>query len=193
MSEAERVFVFADLAGYTALTEQHGDDDAATIALRFEEMARSAVHEDLRVVKTIGDAVILVGDDPVAVTRSSLVLLHGAEAEHLFPAVRIGIHQGTSVQRGADCFGSAVNVASRVCGVAGPGQVVCTAAVKDRCAAAPDLAFNALGPRALKNISLPVELFEVAHGSHPLWPVDPICRMRVDTATALSWEQDGRQ
>ena len=59
----EGAVVFADLAGYTALTEAHGDDGAADVALRFFDLAASLLPGDARIVKTIGDAVMIVASE----------------------------------------------------------------------------------------------------------------------------------
>ncbi|MBA3672275.1 MAG: hypothetical protein H0W68_09670 [Gemmatimonadaceae bacterium] len=70
----EYTFVFADLAGYTAMTEAHGDDDAAQIATRFHEPARACLPAETRLVKTIRDAVMLVSPsikDAIATTPRS--------------------------------------------------------------------------------------------------------------------------
>lgn len=100
-------FGFADLSGYTALTEAHGDDTAADVAERFYSAARGAVRPGVRFVKTIGDAVMLASTDVVALLESMRALARAVESEPRFPSLRAGLHFGTATARGDDFFGAA--------------------------------------------------------------------------------------
>lgn len=109
----ERAVLFADLAGFTALTEAHGDLGAADVAGRFAELARSVLLEDARVVKTIGDAVMVVASDARVGLEIAMRLLRSVDGEADFPGVRLGLHAGPVVERAGDVFGATVNVAAR--------------------------------------------------------------------------------
>ncbi|HLL21565.1 MAG TPA: YHS domain-containing protein [Kofleriaceae bacterium] len=178
----ERAFVFADLAGYTALTEAHGDHDAAHIAMRFHELALGALHGDARIVKTIGDAVMLVSATPVDAIDSSLALAREVAASCTFPAVRIGIHVGSAVERDGDYFGGAVNIAARVSCMARGGEIVCTEAIAEAAVAHRRAAARPMGTFRLKNVAIPVALYELASTTdkkRELAHIDPVCRMQV--------------
>src|ERR687896_1061065 len=98
-------FVFADIAGYTALTEAHGDADAAELAATFSgEIAAVAEASGGQVIKTIGDAVMLRHRDPSEAVRLGLIAAHDVMAGHGFPAVRVGMHHGTAVESEGDWF-----------------------------------------------------------------------------------------
>lgn len=180
-------FLFADLAGYTALTEAHGDDAAADAAAGFCNAVRFLLQEyAAEEIKAIGDALMLRCPEPLPAARLAerIVCDHGSR--HRALGISIGMHTGTAVRRGADWFGSAVNLAARVADVAGAGEVVITEATRG--ALGDFVGVRSLGRRTLKNVAEPVELFELALGTDLAprsLPVDPVCRMAVDPARTI--------
>lgn len=179
--DVELGILFADLAGYTALTEAHGDDDAANVAARFYLLARQSLRGPTRFVKPIGDAVMLAGPAPTLLLESLLRLRAAIDAEPDYPAMRAGLHVGPVVERDGDVFGATVNVAARVAAYSRSGQTLCTARFRDALGNCPWVALAPLGPVRLKNVLDPVELFEVSDAGAPIsvYAVDPVCRMRV--------------
>jgi class 3 adenylate cyclase/YHS domain-containing protein len=181
----ESTFVLADLAGYTALTEVHGDDQAADIAGEFFAAVRRLLEPyGAEEVKTIGDAILLRVPNAANAVRVAARLVNDVGRRDRRLGVRVGVHTGTAVRRGDDWYGAAVNVTSRVADVASAGEVVVTAEVRE--AAGDALAPGHLAPRGpseLKNVRRPVELFvlvpEGRCGSRQ-FPIDPVCRMAVD-------------
>ena len=115
---------FADLAGYTRLTEEAGEEEALDIVERFVESVEETLPDDARVIKTIGDEVMVVGSDPSALVDWAVgfQLLHGERR----PLPRIGIHAGGALYRDGDYYGRAVNLASRVGARAAGGEVLVT-------------------------------------------------------------------
>lgn len=177
-------FIFCDLSGYTALSEAHGDETAADVASTLVGMARAALQPTARLVKSVGDAVMLVADERTDAMRTALALFEAISGERRFPAARIGLHHGEAVERGGDFFGSAVNVAARVAAVGAAGDLLMTHSLV-AAAEACGLSVTALGRTALKNVTEPVELFRAR--LDPLRgeeAIDPICRMRVRVAEA---------
>lgn len=188
-------FVFADIAGFTALTEAHGDQDAAALVADFcravrAELPASGGSE----VKTIGDAVMLAIPDPAGAILLGLRVTHELMRGHGAPAVRVGLHHGPAIEREGDYFGAAVNLAARVSGEASGGEVLLTG---QTAALAPELEgvlYEPRGRRELRNVREPVELFAAVRAgeasTHDL-PCDPVCRMAVDperSAGRLSYE-----
>ncbi|MGH7860311.1 MAG: adenylate/guanylate cyclase domain-containing protein [Candidatus Binatia bacterium] len=175
---------FVDLAGFTALTEAHGDEDAAGLAERFVDLARGELDHGDRLVKGIGDAVMLASSGPDQALELVGRILERLHVEPNFPVARAGIHHGPVVERAGDLFGSTVNLASRVAGQAFGGQVLATAPIAD---AARGLGLDVvdLGGFALRNLSDEIELYEV-HVGPPVagGAVDPVCRMRVEREAA---------
>lgn len=186
-----QTFLFADLAGFTALTEAHGDERAADLVADFCRRARDLLPDyESEEVKAIGDALMIRSADAAQGVRLALELTTGIGAQHGFPALRIGVHTGPAVERSADWFGAAVNLASRVSGAAEAGEVLVTAATRDVTAdALPALEFRYLGAKRFKNVREPIEVYSVAahtdirpRSVRPV--VDPVCRMTIDPVRA---------
>lgn len=188
----EHTFVFADLAGYTAMTEAHGDDDAAGIATRFHDLARRCLPNDVRLVKTIGDAVMLVSPSVTDAIMAALALARMVATQPTFPALRIGLHVGPAVERDNDYFGSAVNIAARVSGVARGGEIVCTERIADTAVEYELAGARPMGTIRLKNVAVPVSLFVLSTGEvGELCHIDPVCRMQVSPDNAPSQRTHG--
>jgi adenylate cyclase len=124
-------FVFADLVGYTALTEQRGDAEAARVACGFQRAigALSRDHGAWK-VKSLGDgAMIWSPDAGRAVTLAGDALERVGSGLDLLP-VRLGVHTGPAVMCGWDWYGSTVNVAARLASRAEPNQALISAAAR---------------------------------------------------------------
>ena len=177
---AARTFSFIDLAGFTAMTEAMSDDDAADVVARFCEIAREALGSDDRLVKSIGDAVMLVSPTPTAGLQLVTRTLDLVAAETSFPLPRAGLHHGPAAERDGDFFGAAVNLAARVAGQAYGGQVLATISVADA-ARLQNLRVVDLGSFRLRNVTEELELYEIHVGpSVEGGAIDPVCRMRVE-------------
>jgi class 3 adenylate cyclase len=184
MSEA--TFVFADIAGFTALTEAHGDEEAVVLVDAFTELVcRELPAIQGEHVKTIGDALMLRIPDPANAIRLGLDISR-RNLSHGAPAVRVGLHHGPAVERNGDYFGAAVNLAARVSGIAAGGEVLVSGPTA---ALAPDLegiVYESRGRHELRNVSEPVELFAAlpVGATAERLPIDPVCRMAVDPERA---------
>ena len=181
-------FLFADLAGFTALTEAHGDDEAIGIALDFTTRVRALLSEfGAEEVKTIGDEVMIRVADPADAVRLGLRIVDEL-AFHESPPVRVGIHSGPAVSQDGDWFGGTVNVASRVSAAAKPGEVLLTAATRAELAGSNEFELEERGSRQLKHVPDPVAVYRaVPAGEEPaVLEVDPVCRMSVDPTQAHS-------
>lgn len=179
---SESTFLFADIAGFTALTEAHGDERAADLVAAFTAQVKTRLspgHGEL--VKSIGDALMLrleSSDEAVELARE----LAGATAQrHGYPDVRVGMNRGPAVHRGDDWFGATVNVAARVTAFAGAGEVLLTGAVYDALSAARRVGLVDRGPVHLRNVTEPVRIY-ACPPSDPGAPlvIDPVCRMQLD-------------
>ena len=144
-------FGFVDLAGFTALTEEQGDFDAADVATRFAALARDALGAGDRLIKTIGDAVLVTSPEPGDALDFVERLLAAAVADKRLPALRVGLHHGPAIERDGDVFGAAVNLAARVVAEAYAGEVLATAAVAE-VAKERGIPVVDIGPVALKNV-----------------------------------------
>ncbi|MBI5104888.1 MAG: adenylate/guanylate cyclase domain-containing protein [Solirubrobacterales bacterium] len=149
---------FADLVGFTRLGEELDPADLGAVADRLSVLAEEVVQPPVRVVKTIGDAVMLACPEPQRLVACSLALVDAIDQEgQAFPQVRVGIAAGPAVTRGGDLFGRPVNLASRVTGVARAGSVLATKDVRD--AAREAFQWSRAGVRRLKGLPEPVPLY----------------------------------
>lgn len=180
-------FLFADLAGYTALTEAHGDLRAAQEAGAFCDGVRGLLDDyGAEEVNAVGDALIVrVLEAGQAVHLAGRIVGDFGSRDRAL-GVRVGMHTGTAVRRGDDWFGSAINVASRIADLAHSGEVLLSEATRE--AAAGVLTRREVSPRGrrqLKNVTQPVAVYAlVSEGvdERRELPVDPVCRMVVDPA-----------
>ena len=145
---------FADLAGYTRLTEEAGEEEAVDIIERFVEAVQDTLPDDARVIKTIGDEVMIVGSDASAVLDWAVGF---QQLQKERPLPRIGIHQGLTLYRDGDYYGRAVNLAARVGARAAGGEVLVTRPLVE--AAGSHLEFEHIGDVKLKGFSESTELF----------------------------------
>jgi adenylate cyclase len=143
---------FCDLAGYTRYTEEEGEEEALSFVERFVEAVVETLPDDARVVKTIGDEVMIVGQDVQGITDWAVGF------QQLFrerPEPRIGIHYGATLYRDGDYFGREVNTASRVVARARGGEVIVTDSVVERVAESDHLVFEGVGQVKLKGFDHP--------------------------------------
>jgi len=185
-SESVQTFLFADLAGYTALTEAHGDSYAANAAAEFYRDVRALLAEhEAEEVKAIGDALMVRAPRALDAARLAERVVCGRGDRHRQLGVRLGMHTGTAVRQGDDWFGSAVNIASRVADAADAGEVLLTD--ETRQALGGSIAVHPRGQRRFKNVPRAMAVFELAleaENTPRALPIDPVCRMAIDPEQA---------
>jgi adenylate cyclase len=145
---------FADLAGYTRLTEEAGEEEAVDAVERFIEDVEVTLPEGTRVVKTIGDEVMIVGSDAAAVVDWAVGFQRLVADRRPLP--RIGVHYGPTLYRDGDYYGREVNLAARVAARAAGGEVLVTRPVVEL--AGRHLEFERIGEVRLKGFDHPTEL-----------------------------------
>jgi adenylate cyclase len=154
---ADTTVAFADLVGFTELGESVGVEELGGLAGRLAQIAGEVVEPPVRVVKQIGDAVMLVSPEVAPAIETCLALIDRAEDEEDFPPLRAGVAFGPAVNRWGDWFGSTVNVASRLTARARPGAVLATHEV--RAAAEDRFDWSAAGDKRLKGLTKPIKTF----------------------------------
>ena len=151
---------FADLVGFTRLGEEVDAGELGRVAQRLVGLTVEHLRGDVRLVKTIGDAAMLVSPDPSALLEVSLDLVDAADAEgEDFPQLRIGLASGAALSRAGDWYGRPVNIASRITTIARPGSVLATREVRD--AGGNGYRWSSAGARSLKGVDEPVRLYRV--------------------------------
>ncbi len=157
----ERTVCFADLVEFTSLGEEIAPEELGAVVGHFEELATGVVVPPVRLVKTIGDAVMLVSPEAESLVEQALDLVATAAAEgDQFPVMRAGIATGPTLPQAGDYYGRSVNLASRVTGIARPGSVLVDAATRDA-AGESGLTYSFAGERRLKGIDSRQKLFRV--------------------------------
>jgi adenylate cyclase len=151
---------FADLAGYTRYVEEEGEEEALSYVERFIDAVSDTLPEGSRLVKTIGDEVMVVGQDIQALVDWSVGFSRLYADER--PAPRIGINAGPVLYRDGDYFGREVNLASRVVARARGGEVLVTGQVVDELRDTGHLSVDNIGQVKLKGFSEPRSLCRVS-------------------------------
>jgi adenylate cyclase len=155
---------FADLAGFTRLGEMLPPEDLQRVAGRLGELAHDVAVPPVSFVKTIGDAVMFVSTDTDRLIAALLDLIDLAAA-HDLPQLRAGVATGLAVSRAGDWFGSPVNIASRVTGLARAGTVVVTASARTTVGTAAGLVWSPAGAQHLRGVPGRVRLYRVSRAS----------------------------
>jgi adenylate cyclase len=162
MAHPLHTFLFADLVGFTALTELHGDDVAADVAVRFgSEATRLAAEHGATTVKHLGDAVMIRADHAAEALLLGTRIHDELGVAAGLPPAHAGAHTGRAVERRGDWFGAAVNLAARVTGAARGGELLVTEATLAAAGAVPGVEVDALGPQAFKNVSGQTPVYSV--------------------------------
>jgi adenylate cyclase len=154
---------FADLAGYTRLTEEEGEMTAMDAVERFVEAVELTLPDEARIIKTIGDEAMIVGSDPSALTDWA-VGFQRLQTER--PRPRIAIHYGVALYRDGDYYGREVNIASRVAARSAGGEVLVTRPVVEY-SQAPHLEFERIAEVTLKGFSESTEIFIARQREEP--------------------------
>ncbi len=161
---SEGTVVFTDIVGFTEYTALQGDGEALALLSTQDRLVRESLPSGARIVKELGDGLLLWFEDACDAVSTTLLLQERFEmesAESDVPLwVRVGMHSGHQTRRGDDLVGHDVNVASRVVDIAGPSEVLLSEAtlaeIDDKL---PEILFEELGPVVMKGIPEPVRLY----------------------------------
>ena len=159
--------MFTDLVGFTEFTALSGDDAALELLAAQSRLVDEVLPADARVVKELGDGLLLYFRDPAEAVLAGLDLQRTFEAESESTGmplwIRVGMHAGVVRERGRDLVGHDVNVAARIVDVAGAGEVLVSDAVRrDAQPRVPTGAFVELGPVVRKGLPVPIRLWRAS-------------------------------
>jgi adenylate cyclase len=148
---------FADLVGFTELGETIPSEELGSVAARLSRLTEQVVESPVKIVKEIGDAIMLVSPEPAQLVETTLRLVEASDGVEGFPAIRAGVAYGPAVNRWGDWYGSTVNVASRLTDRARPASVLATEGVRDAVDGAFEWSFA--GEKKLKGLSGPLKTY----------------------------------
>ena len=116
---------FADIVNYTRQSRSLTRSEVGRLVDHFEERSLEIISShDGRIIKTIGDELLFVADDPVDIARIGLELAEERARDEEFPEIRVGLAWGPALSRLGDVLGPVVNVASRLTSTSRPGRVL---------------------------------------------------------------------
>ena len=176
-SAAYRGFLFADMRGFTAFAERHGNAAAAAMVGRFLEIARTAIgrHQGAE-LKTEGDAIHAVFPSASSAVMCGLDIVDAAaevnarERDDHRLGLGVGVHAGEAVETAEGYIGRAVNIAARLCAAAKPGEVLVSSTVKGITQASIPVGFIPRGNKRLKGISDPIVVYSVTRDTNARAP-----------------------
>jgi len=158
--------MFTDIVGSSALAEEQGNEFAMKVVRVHNMIVKSTIsHYGGQYIKHTGDGILAAYDDAQMAVKSGAVIQrcvreHNTEFPDLPLNLRVGLNGGETITEGDDVFGSSVNLASRVCALAGAGQLFCTGIVRSR-AKAVKIPFADRGEHAVKGYKDPIPVYEV--------------------------------
>ena len=183
----EATFCFIDIAGYTALTNSHGEIAAANLVDEFRELIRISIEPSGQLQSLIGDCAFVTFPDPPTAAHAVSALYKLVADRQNFPVVRTGMHHGSALVRASNLFGSTVNLAARVTAQATGGRIMCTEHIAQVLSQSniSGIGVQHAGRVSLKNIPEPVDLYEILLSSQSrVYAIDPVCKMQVDISRA---------
>jgi adenylate cyclase len=154
---------FVDIVGFTQLGEDVAPEELGPVVRGFERTVSDAVDSPVKLVKTIGDAAMLVAPEPGPVLGTVLELVDRSKDDG--PLLRGGVALGDGLPRAGDWYGRPVNLAARLTGFAKRGSVVTSKEVREACGDAYD--WSDAGRRRFKGVKGSVEVFRVRRSPDP--------------------------
>jgi class 3 adenylate cyclase len=182
----EATVVFIDVESFTQLAESQGDEAAMETMTRVGTVVRAlALDRGGKVVKEIGDALMLAFRDSAEAVRFASEIERTVRSDPAMPGLHMGMHCGPAIYRGGDYLGATVNLAARVSSQAAAGETLMTQAVAER--AEDELAVEPVGVRVLRGVERPLTLYRLKHREEKR---DPVCGKLVEAPPAARLQQD---
>lgn len=182
----DATIAFVDVESFTQLTASQGDAAAIETMTRVDSAIRGlALEHGGKVVKQIGDALMLAFRDAGDAVRFGVELEQSVRADRSLPGLRTGMHCGPAIYRGGDYLGTTVNIASRVSSQATAGETLLTEVIAERI---DDGVLEPAGVRMLRGVEKPLSLYRLRHLDQK---IDPVCGKEVQSPPAARLQQDG--
>lgn len=175
--EEEIAILFADLSGYTALTETHGALSAAELIDKFISIVEQSLIPECEFAERTGDEVMIVSKSADCLLQTAISIMTLSRQQHLFLQLHGGLHFGKILKRPNGFFGSTINMAARIASSADTGTFFCSEEFIDAISDKTLINSESRGVFDLKNVTGGKELFEIHVPEKPEYSIDPVCRM----------------
>ena len=179
--EKDSAIMFADLSGYTALTEVHGAITAADTIEKYADIVTNSLTGSSSLHERTGDEVMIIADVPDDLLSTALMILKNAGRENNFLQVHGGLHYGKILKRNNAYFGTAINFTARLASKANAGSFWCSKDFKDAIENKTTYQFEHKGMYTFKNIAEEKEVFELINNKSGFLAIDPVCRMLIQS------------
>jgi adenylate cyclase len=182
--------LMADLSGYTAMTEIHGDNAAVEMIEKYIEMGQKSLVGKSYLFERTGDQLLIVSEDADDLAKTAIELKRTTEKEPHFLGIHCGLHYGSVIEQNHHLFGSVVNMAARIAGSATQNKIFCSKEFIDVLKYAEKFQFLPQGNIDFKNVLESAEIFEmlpsVEKKAREIY-VDPVCHLQLNaTETRIS-------
>ncbi|HEV7329469.1 MAG TPA: adenylate/guanylate cyclase domain-containing protein [Flavisolibacter sp.] len=175
--------LMADLSGYTAMTEVHGDRTAMHVIDTYLQIAQRSLVGESILFERVGDQIVIISEFADDLANTALELLQNTKAESHFLSIHAGLHYGTVLENKGHFFGSTINLAARLATRAKENKILCSQDFIDALCTPDSFKMVPQGMIRFKNVRESKAIFEL-HPNLPAQPVnlaiDPVCHMHVD-------------
>jgi adenylate cyclase len=174
--------MMADLSGYTAMTEIHGDNAAMKLVEKYLLIGKKSLIGKSVIYEMTGDQLLMISDNADDLGMTAIALKRNAEKKSHFLEIHFGLHYGAVIEKKGHLFGAVVNFTSRILTCAGVSKILCSKEFIKALSHPEQFQFIPQGENSFKNILKTAELFEMLPAvgkSLPQFHIDPICHMRL--------------
>ncbi|TDH28710.1 hypothetical protein EXU57_01135 [Segetibacter sp. 3557_3] len=178
--EQDIAILFADLSGYTALTETHGSLSAADLIDRYLSIVNASLIGSSKLQERVGDEVLIVSNFADELLATAELLLQRTQEEYNFLEVHGGLHVGKVLKRNNGYFGSALNLTARLASQANPGTFLCSGEFINVISNKSIYKFLPKGQCYFKNVKDAIEVYEIKLSKPTHLYIDPVCKMIVN-------------
>lgn len=182
--EQNIAILFADLSGYTALTEIHGASSAADLVDKYVEIVEKCLVGDSQLKERTGDEVMIVSSSPDSLLATADMIMKNTTRQEYFLQVHGGLHYGQVLIRNNSFFGSAINITARIAAKASPGTFWCSGDFINALADNTTIKFHSKQKHRFKNVSEEMDIAEVLNVYDQTVFIDPVCRMLIQENSA---------
>lgn len=177
----------ADLSGYTAMTEIHGDGAAVAMITKYVEMGRNSLSGESVLMERTGDQLFFISDKADDLAKTAIELKRKTEKEPNFLGIHCGLHYGPTIEQDGNFYGSVVNVTARIAGSAKDNMILCSKEFVNALSHPDEFRIVPQGINSFKNVLESVEVFELLPAIEKKIRkvyVDPVCHIRLNGTEA---------